>query len=314
MFLTHFLTHLKSGVPCFQKDKSSLFENLSFTNDKPEKCDNPVISIGIPNSALEKSVSMNTGDTAKDTWEEKNFIQVLPVKNSEEQSSESKRPPIDLFKDIFENSSSEDENLDAKQERKEESAFGPETEVQSTSLVSSQNTVICDKMTVTSNNNGTTRSKTSSFNKRIGLGVFENLDLDTLNQRTRVKESSFTKNSETKESETFVEKLNIKDAKESIDHDSQYVTKLPDEFYGPELPPNYCSTPSSNSARTESHRHSKHKVKHKHKHKHKHKNSKKRKKKKSSRKTSDEESSESDEDIPPAIIIEKLMKIQKIRR
>ncbi|KFM59157.1 G patch domain-containing protein 1, partial [Stegodyphus mimosarum] len=306
----------ESGVPHFQKDKSSLFENLSFTNDKPEKCDNPVISVGVPNSALEKSVSMNTEDTAKDTWKEKDFIQVIPVKNNEEQSSENKRPPIDLFKDIFENSSSEDENLDAKQKRKEELAFRPETEVQSTSLLSSQTTVICDKVTLSSNNNDTTKSisQTPSSNKRIGFGVFENLDLDALNQRTRVKESSVTKNLETKEPETFVEKLNVKDAKESIDHDSQCVTKLPDEFYGPELPPNYCGTSSSNSARTDFHRHSKHKVKHKHKHKHKYKNSKKRKKKKSSRKTSNEESSESDEDIPPAIIIEKLMKIQKIRK
>ncbi|XP_054714657.1 G patch domain-containing protein 1-like [Uloborus diversus] len=283
-----------TGVPSTQKGLS-LFDHISFNERSPEETNNTTIS------SLERDSSSCSAENISkihDISPKDNFsFDTENRKNLEDVTSENKRPPMDLFKDIFENSSSEDEDSSNKKDNSENQV---NLETESESKINSD--ITCD-----SPHNVPSQEK-KILTPKVGFGVFANLDLDVLNQRTVTKV-----NVQRNDLETEIE---VQTTATSLPKEPESLSSSID-LYGPALPPNYSSSPCpvSFSDKTLSTKHAKHKAKHKHKHKHyKHHKSHKRKKKSSKNDLESSNSSDGDSnDDVDTLIIEKLKKLQKKR-
>ncbi|GBM97581.1 hypothetical protein AVEN_249284-1 [Araneus ventricosus] len=284
-----------SEVSGSQKSKS-LFDHISFESREIEQDSQPSNSSS-KIKAVEETFPVHNEKYADKLPE--NSLSVSANKNENIQPSETGRPPIDFFKDIFENSSSDEE--DSPSAETENPKTPAETEIAEEEKTSS---ITTSEAVVPSN-------KTTE-NKKVGFGVFANLDLDALNQktpklRTERRESSESKCEVMDTSENLPNENGATGDKASITVEN---STLSSDLYGPELPPNFSESSYSTPPKFESKKKAKHKVKHKRKH-HKHKN-KKKKKKHSSHKSSEDSSFDSDEDIPPTVILEKFKKLQKV--
>lgn len=306
-----------SEVSGSQKPKS-LFDHISFESREAEKHEQ--ISCASPKNIPDKVPSSERPDcVVSQKPDQENILEntfMTSINKAEctpDQLTETGRPPIDFFKDIFENSSSDEDDLSQTETKASESPpkienFEKESNVATTShetgvLVSNQkfNTDI-----------SASNPKIFSKSEKVGFGVFANLDLDALNQRgPRAKQSS----SESVEIKNDVIDLSRSPVNENgkINDESNIQIEnqsIQNDLYGPELPPGYNESSVSNSSKSVAKKHTKHKAKHKHKH-HKYK-SKKKKKKHSSHKSSDDSSFDSDEDIPSEVLLEKIKKLQKV--
>lgn len=160
-------------------------------------------------------------------------------------SSVNEKPSIDFFKDIFENSSSDEEST--KDDEKAEvldsptknSKIGPSKseeslhEIHSVSSHHQSNSEIREKNVEV--NNTENNSSVQNSHKKVGFGVFANLDLDALNQRKSTNKSLTEKD---------IPKTNEEDAVIANSSKNESTAKQPksEELYGPELPPNFLGT------------------------------------------------------------------------
>lgn len=298
----------------------SVFDHIAFASEKLQDSGKSSYSVSTANSILpdnnEESNKNLSGkvqiQTSDDMSTKENIANAPSI--GKDSLSEDKRPPIDFFKDIFENSSSDEddvheENNEVSDQLASEKESSELKNIEVSNKKDQDNSV--DKKTtnefshVTDLNN-TVIPNSSKENKKVGFGVFANLDLDALNQR---KPPEIVSHPGVSESKIEVPKNSTSNlyGKESTEKQCKV-----DDTYGPELPPNYSSTPfhATSSSRSSSKKHGKLKSSHKHKH-HKHKHRKKKKKKTSRRDSSSSISSEEPDDIPPALIIEKMKKLQK---
>ncbi|GFS80154.1 g patch domain-containing protein 1 [Nephila pilipes] len=303
-----------SEVSGSQKSRS-LFDHISFEGREAEQISH-VSMKSVPNSE-----SLDC-DTSQKPDQEKIVDNAFVVPGNKAESTlnqftETGRPPIDFFKDIFENSSSdEDDSSQIKTQMSESPPKIGDLEKKNNVSASNFETDVLKSNQKFSFDINASNPKVFNESKKTGFGVFANLDLDALNQRgPKAKQISLEKveikndvidishthtKSHVKENGKPGEASNIQPENPSLQND----------LYGPELPPNYNESSVSNSSIFAIKKHVKHKAKHKHKH-HKYK-SKKKKKKYSSHKSSDDSSFDSDEDIPPEIILEKIKKLQKV--
>ncbi|GIY18459.1 g patch domain-containing protein 1 [Caerostris darwini] len=271
-----------------QKSKS-LFDHLSFENREAEG--KKQLSNSKP-----KAIEIKIPDPVKKPVENSSEI-VSTVASVEENIpvplSETGRPPIDFFKDIFENSSDEE---DLPETLTNVSKTPPVIEI---SKNEKESTTPVAEVTISNEKPVTTESK------KVGFGVFANLDLDALNQRTPKVKTNSLDNTEIK-CETMDISEKSEEENKSVPNISPETSGLSENLYGPELPPDYNESSLPSSSKYVSKKHAKHKHKHQ-KHK-----KKKKKKKHKSHKSSEESSFDSNEDIPPTVILEKLKKLQKV--
>ncbi|PRD36757.1 UNVERIFIED_CONTAM: G patch domain-containing protein 1 [Trichonephila clavipes] len=296
-----------SEISGSQKSKS-LFDHISFDIRKTDMHEqishSPAKSIPDKVPSSERPDSEASQKPNQENISDNPFM--TPINKTEsasDQLTETGRPPIDFFKDIFENSSSDEE--DVAQIEKISSESPPRTEKESDVAATSHETNVVSNQKCNSDIS-TSNPKSFGETKKAGFGVFANLDLDALNQRgPKVKQSS-SENIEIKNDVIDISESPVNEDNKTNDASNIQIENqsLQDDFYGPELPPDYNESPISNSSKCVTKKHSKHKSKHKHKH-HKYK-SKKKKKKHSSHKSSDDSSSDSDEDLPPKVVLENL--------
>lgn len=145
---------------------------------------------------------------------------------------------MDFFKDIFENSSSDedDQNEEKHLESDIEKRLSESKDVEDNLKKDSNLFNSCDKEVIITNNKTEDRNTIAprtSVNKKAGFGVFANLDLDALNQRKPVEKSSNLDVPGSKDE--VIEKTTINS---NVDESTDMPSKA-DDTYGPELPPNY---------------------------------------------------------------------------
>ncbi|GFQ79101.1 g patch domain-containing protein 1 [Trichonephila clavata] len=303
-----------SEVSGSQKSKS-LFDHISFDireTDRHEQISHtPAKSIPDKIPSSERPNSEASHKPNQENISDNPFM--APINKTESASdlfTETGRPPIDFFKDIFENSSSDEE--DATQIEKKSSESPPRTEnfeKESNEAATSHETDVLVSNQKCSSDISTSNPKGFAEIKKAGFGVFANLDLDALNQRGPKVKLGTSENAKIKNDVIDISKSPVKENNKTNDASNIQIENqsLQDDLYGPELPPDYNESSVSNSSKCVTKKHSKHKSKHKHKH-HKYK-SKKKKKKHSSHKSSDDSSFDSDEDIPPKVVLEKIKKL-----
>ncbi|GIY30425.1 uncharacterized protein CEXT_502501 [Caerostris extrusa] len=262
---------------------SSKFESRSHLDVEHEVMDvqakmcifNKAIEIKIPDP-VEKPVENSSEIVSTVASVEEN----IPVP-----LSETGRPPIDFFKDIFENSS-DDEDLPETQ-----------TDVSKTPVIEiSENEK--ESTTPVAEVTDSNEKPIITESKKVGFGVFANLDLDALNQRTPKVKTNSLDNTEIK-CETMDISEKSEEENKSVPNISPETSGLSENLYGPELPPDYNESSLPSSSKYVSKKHAKHKHKHQ-KHK-----KKRRRRNISHTKSSEESSFDSNEDIPPTIILEK---------
>lgn len=150
---------------------------------------------------------------------------------------------MDFFKDIFENSSSDEDAQDEEKpkdliENNSNDRIISESKNEEKNLRNDSvlKTSFDKKIPITGDRKGdhnTIINQNSSASKKVGFGVFANLDLDALNQRPAAKPLS---SDVSRSKDNTVEKPML-----SSNADETIKAQSKDDKYGPQLPPNYFS-------------------------------------------------------------------------
>lgn len=265
------------GLPKVKRDKYSLFNFLTIPteNNPPKLADESLKpSDSVSEETLQKETHSSDSELVK-AKRQMDSKKILELEKKEEDG----RPSMDLFKAIFQNTSSENSSSSDEEvlnEQENESALN---------MSNSSQKNLDIKVTNSSSNNENIKRTIPAF------GIFANIDLVAINQQTEnnnMEDKPLTQTDKTPNSCTIEEEKS---------------SNLEDSFYGPKLPPSMpviCEEKKrkeneklcyKKNKKDKHHKHKKHKSKSK-KVKHKHKSKHKKTNQRSS--SSSEESSESE--------------------
>lgn len=289
------------GVPNSGKKQKFLFDSLYFESDSKQTTSTELQEASQEEEAI-PSVKVESEESPGSKVEDPRVANLIDLA-SEEIAPGVNKPPMDLFKAIFENTSDEDDQDSSHSDQSD----GEDEKEESSSSKQPVTDVPSQKDSAPA---PTLPAKDKAPKK--AFGVFANIDFDMLNSShvdsTDVNAASHGNAEFPDTSTSSVSFSKEKDGKQQLEE----VSVIPsDSVYGPRLPPSGF-TPTCSESKIRSHKHSTRKEKHKH---HKHKKKKKKKKKQKKQSLNKEESPESSsidsgssdgDDIDPSIIIKKL--------
>ncbi|XP_023224249.1 G patch domain-containing protein 1-like isoform X1 [Centruroides sculpturatus] len=286
------------GLPKVKRDRYSLFNFLTVPTESnlPKPIDTSSQSQEtVSSEPIQKEIRIIDGHSVKEEKHKKETKKLLTLEKKDDDG----RPSMDLFKAIFQNTSSEDSNSS-----EEEVSKGKNTLV-SNALDSSQNE---------SNVNVTNASSSNENSKKTvpAFGIFANIDLIAINQQKDIES-----NVDKKMNEHFSNKTQNPPTIET-----KKVENSENSFYGPKLPPTLLkSTSDEDKKKKEKVYYKKNKKDKHHKHKHKskskktkHKHKLKHKKLNQKSTSSSENTSESETEMPSNFqILQKLHQLQRLK-
>nr|XP_042897430.1 G patch domain-containing protein 1 isoform X2 [Parasteatoda tepidariorum] len=239
-----------SGTATPQQSKS-IFDHITTPNITVDTNTSEVLS-STPQKemSVEESSDMLLDPVKKSGQPQQNIDSIHKTDekvNIETSQDEIVKPSMDFFKAIFENSSSDDEDISEMDTKQTES-----TEKAETDKVIPSNTLTEDISKANSLEN-------KNLPKKSGFGVFANLDLDALNQRNLPKKDELI----VEEKPTTNSTNNALNNDKDVSNETKTKEAQQDDIYGPALPPNYSELSEGSSLKYQS---KKHKLKHKHKH------------------------------------------------
>lgn len=297
------------GVPNSGRRQKFLFDCLSFSSDDKqtaaaaevqEVCREEKAIPSVKVKSEESPAKVESKESPGSEVEDPRIGNLLKSA-SQEIAPGVNKPPMDLFKAIFENTSDEDEQDNSHSDRSDgEDGKGAcsKSKRPVTNVTSQQNNV------------STPTLPSSDKAPKKAFGVFANIDLDMLNSSHPASSDTIDTSCADVSAQTADSSTNCVSVSEETNRKQQHeeMSAIPSEsVYGPRLPPP-SFTSSHSESKPHSHKHSRRKEKHKHKKKK--KKNKKQKKRSISKESADSSSIDSgssdDDDIDHSIIIKKL--------